>query len=290
MKFGVHIFATDESIAVDRLAREVEAHGFESLWLPEHTHIPTSRESEWYRGQELPRAYLRTLDPFVALTVAAMATTTLRLGSGICLIAQHDPLIVAKQVATLDFVSGGRVLFGAGLGWNVEEMRDHGVDPATRRSLAREKILAMRGLWTHDEFGFEGEHVRFEESWQWPKPCQLGGPPVILGGRGTAKSFRHIAEYADGWLPDLGMMRRERLAEQIDQLGDAVEATGRPRDAVKVSAQGLGRDPQEIIDMVELGVDRCVYLLPSGTTDEVLADLDDIARVITTSGIEQEQS
>src|SRR5690606_8685062 len=142
----------------------------------------------------------------------------------------------------------------------------------------------------HDEFGFEGEHVRFEKSWQWPKPRQTGGPPVILGGRGTAKSFRHIAEYADGWLPDLGMMRRERLAEQIDQLGDAVEAAGRARDAGRVCAQRLGRDPQEILGMVELGVDRGAYLLPSAPTEGVLAELEDIARVIETSGIEQEQS
>jgi probable F420-dependent oxidoreductase len=290
VKFGVHIFATDESIAVDRLAREAEERGFESLWLPEHTHIPTSRESEWYRGRDLPREYLRTLDPFIALTVAASVTSRLRVATGICLVAQHDPITLAKQVATLDQVSRGRFILGVGLGWNLEEMRDHGVEPTTRRSHVREKLLAMRGLWTQDTFGFQGDHVRFEETWQWPKPVQAGGPPVILGGRGTEKSFRHIAEYADGWLPDLSMMRPERLPEQIAQLGDAVEAAGRVRGAVTVTAQGLGADPQQIVDMAELGVDRCVFLLASSSTDEVLSDLETFHGTIEKSGVLQEQS
>lgn len=289
MKFGVHLFATDQTIAVDRLAVEAEARGFESLWLPEHTHIPTSRESEWYRGRELPNEYLRTLDPFVGLTVAAMATTRLRVATGICLVAQHDAIMLAKQTSTLDFVSGGRLLLGVGLGWNLEEMRDHGVDPKTRRSHAREKILALRGLWTEEKFGFDGDFVSFEESWQWPKPVQPGGPPVIMGGRGTEKSFRHIAEYADGWLPDLNMMRRERLAEQMSQLGDAVEAAGRPRDAVKVSAQGLSTDPSEIAAMAELGVERGVFLLPSAPTDEALRVLESFHNAIQESGVEVEQ-
>lgn len=290
MKFGVHCFVTDETISVDRLAREAEARGFESLWVPEHTHIPTSRESEWYRGRALPREYLRTLDPLIALTVAATATSRLRIATGVCLVAQHDPLMLAKQIATLDLVSEGRFLFGVGLGWNLEEMRDHGVDPQTRRSNVREKVRAMRGLWSGETFGFEGRFVRFEETWQWPKPVRDGGPPVIMGGRGTERSFRHIAEYADGWLPDLGMMRRERLGEQIEQLGDAVEAAGRRRSDVKVSAQGLGDDPGQIHEMVALGVDRCVFLLPSAPLDQTLAALESVHRVIEASGVEQEQS
>ncbi|MFI5393518.1 MAG: TIGR03619 family F420-dependent LLM class oxidoreductase [Myxococcota bacterium] len=169
---GVLMFPTDRAIRPDELAREAEARGFESLWFPEHTHIPVSRLSPWPGGPDLPEEYKRTHDPFVALTAAGAATERLKLATGICLVAQRDPIALAKQIASLDMLSGGRFLFGIGVGWNVEEMEDHGVDPATRRALVREKVLAMKSLWTEDEGGFDGDLVHVSRSWSWPKPAQ----------------------------------------------------------------------------------------------------------------------
>jgi probable F420-dependent oxidoreductase len=288
VKIGVHIFATDETIGVAELAREVEARGFESLWLPEHTHIPTSRESEWYRGQELPREYSRTLDPFVALTCAAAATSTLRIGTGICLIAQRDPLVTAKAAATLDLVSAGRLLFGVGLGWNAEEMRDHGVDPATRRSRAREVVMAMQGLWTQQKFGYQGRFISFEESWLWPKPVQQPWPPLIVGGRGGTRAFLDIAEFADGWMPDINMLRLSALPGLIDQLGDACRARG--RDPVPVTAVGARSEPQRLEALGSLGLDRVIFLLPSAPAADVFRALDDIGAVLKATGLAEELS
>jgi probable F420-dependent oxidoreductase len=288
VKAGVHIFATDETVGVAELAAEVEARGFESLWLPEHTHIPTSRESEWYRGLELPREYARTLDPFVALTCAAAATSTLRLGTGICLVAQRDPIVTAKAAATLDLVSAGRLLFGVGLGWNTEEMRDHGVDPVTRRSRAREVVLAMQGLWSEETFGYQGRFVAFEESWLWPKPVQRPWPPVIVGGRGGARAFRDIAEYADGWMPDVNMLRMSALPGLIDELGGSCRARG--RDPVPVTAVGVRPDPGRLEFLGTLGLDRVIFLLPSAPAAAVFTALDDIGAALKATGLAGELS
>jgi probable F420-dependent oxidoreductase len=288
VKVGVHIFATDETVGIAELAAEVEARGFESLWLPEHTHIPTSRQSEWYRGQQLPREYARTLDPFVALTCAAAATTTLRIGTGVCLIGQRDPIVTAKAAATLDLVSGGRFLFGVGLGWNLEEMRDHGVDPATRRSRAREVVLAMQGLWTQDTFGYQGRFISFEESWLWPKPVQRPWPPVIVGGRGGTRAFADIAEYADGWMPDINMLRLSALPGLIEQLGDACRARG--RDPVPVTAVGARPQPERLEALGSLGLDRMIFLLPSASAGDVFRVLDDITAAVKATGLAEELS
>jgi probable F420-dependent oxidoreductase len=286
MKAGVHIFATDETVGVAELAAEAEARGFESLWLPEHTHIPTSRESEWYRGQELPREYSRTLDPFVALTCAAAATSTLRVGTGICLVAQRDAIVTAKEAATLDLVSAGRFLFGVGLGWNAEEMRDHGVDPVTRRSRAREVVLAMQGLWTEEMFGYQGRFISFEESWLWPKPVQQPWPPLIVGGRGGARAFRDIAAYADGWMPDINMLRISALPGLIEELGDACRAQG--RDPVPVTAVGARPDPERLELLGSLGLDRVIFLLPSAPAAAVFSALDDIGAALQATGLAEE--
>jgi probable F420-dependent oxidoreductase len=283
MKFGVHIFATDESIGVQELAVEAEARGFESVWLPEHTHIPVSRETEWYRGRELPREYSRTLDPFVALTAAAAATTTLKVATGVCLVAQHDPIVTAKAVATLDHLSSGRLIFGVGLGWNLEEMRDHGVDPGTRRSRVRESVQAMQGLWREETFGFDGRQISFSESWQWPKPIQGPWPPVIVGGRGSPRAFRDIAEYADGWLPDINMFRLAAFPDLIDQLAEACRARG--RSPVPVSAMGGTPDPERIEHLASLGLDRIVFLLPSAGRSAVCGALDAIIEAISGAGL-----
>jgi probable F420-dependent oxidoreductase len=283
VQLGVHIFLTDESIAANVLARALEDRGFESLWLPEHTHIPTSRESAWLKGQDLPREYSRMLDPFVALALAATATTTLRLATGICLVAQHDPISLAKTVATLDHVSGGRVTFGVGLGWNMEEMRDHGVDPKMRRSIVREKVLAMQGLWSHDVFGFQGEYVSFEPSWSWPKPTQQPHLPVVVGGGGGPLGFKHIAEYADGWMPDLSTMRPEKLVTRLGELASACEAVGRDPGTVELTVVAAPRDPQELERLALMGATRCVFLLPSAPEGVVLSALDDLQRAVAQS-------
>src|SRR5438477_9837076 len=183
MRFGVTIFATDQTISPSEVAREAEARGFRSMYLPEHTHVPTSRRTRPATGDaELPEEYKRTLDPFVALTAAAAVTTTIRLGTGVCLVAQRDPIVTAKEVATLDLLSGGRVTFGIGFGWNHEEMESHGVEPERRRDIAREKTLTIKRLWADDVASFHGEYVHLEPSWSWPKPTQRPGPPVLIRG------------------------------------------------------------------------------------------------------------
>ena len=230
MHIGALIFPTDLSIRPDRLAAELESRGFESLWVTEHTHIPTSRRTPWPGGPVLPEEYRRTLDPYVALTAAAAVTERLRLGTGITLVAQHDPIALAKTVASLDLLSGGRVLLGIGVGWNEDEMEHHGVDPARRRAVAREHVLAMRELWTQEEASFDGEYVRFSPSWSWPKPVCDPHPPIIMGGAGGPITFRHVVEYCDGWMPIHG---RRNIADKLDDLRRAAD-DGRP---------GHGDDP-----------------------------------------------
>ena len=188
MKFGVAIFPTDYSISMTELAPAAEQLGFESLWVAEHSHIPTSRLSAWPGGSELPKQYFHTLDPFVALTAAALASRTLRVATGICLVVQRDPIHTAKQVASLDHISNGRFLFGVGAGWNREEMADHGTDFDTRFRLMRERVEAMKAIWTQDEAEYHGELVNFDPMWCWPKPVQKPHPPVLLGGSGPKRA------------------------------------------------------------------------------------------------------
>jgi probable F420-dependent oxidoreductase len=267
---GVTIFATDRSIRPDDLAREAEERGFESLFLPEHTHIPTSRQSPYPGGGDLPEEYRRCLDPFVALAMAGAATTRLRVGTGICLVAQRDPIVTAKEVATLDLLTGGRVVLGVGFGWNVEEMADHGVDPARRRAVVREKVLAMRALWTEDEAAFDGRHVRLSPSWAWPKPVQRPHPPVLVGGAAGPTLFRHIAEYGDGWVPIGGAGLRANLPV----LREAVEEAGRDPSAVEVTVFGARPDPAVLEHHASVGVSRTVLALPSAPADQVFPILD----------------
>jgi probable F420-dependent oxidoreductase len=279
MKFGALMFFTDETIAVDTLARELEDRGFDSLWVPEHTHIPTSRATPYPRG-EMPREYMRVLDPYVALTTAAAATSRLTLATGVCLLAQHDPITLAKTVATLDFISHGRVLLGVGLGWNIEEMRDHGVDPSVRRSIVREKVLAMQGLWTYDEFGFEGKHVQFEPSWSWPKPVQRPRLPVHMGGAGGPLGFKHLAEYADGWLPDMSALTPEQVERSLVEIREACESIGRDPGTVQISMIAATPQATMIEQYAALGADRCVFLLPSAGADEARRALDQFGAAV----------
>jgi probable F420-dependent oxidoreductase len=276
MELGVMQFVTDLSIGPVELAQAVEASGLGSLFLPEHTHIPTGRATPYPAGGPLPEEYRRTYDPFVGLAAAAAATTTLRVGTGICLVAQHDPILLAKEVASLDLVSGGRFLFGIGFGWNVDEMQHHGVDAPARRAIVREKVLAMKALWTQDEASFDGEHVRFAPSWSWPKPVQQPHPPVLLGGGAGPTLLRHVVEYCDGWMPIGGSGLKTRLPE----LRQLAEEAGRDPDSIEITVFGARPDPSLLEHYASMGIARVVLPLPSEGADVVLPILDHYAKLV----------
>lgn len=272
------MFATDTSMSVPALARAAEERGFHSLYIPEHTHIPTNRRTPAPAGtDELPEEYRRTVDPFVALAAAATATEQIHLGTGVCLIAQRDPIVTAKAIATIDQLSGGRFELGIGFGWNHEEMEDHGVDPRRRRERVREHMLAMRALWTDDVASFDGEFVHFEPSWSWPNPVRPGGPPVLIGGAAGPKTFAHIAEYADGWIPIGGSGLRAALPD----LHRACESAGRDPAGLRVIPFGTLPDPGKLDYYASIGVTEIVLRVPTGTVDTVLPVLDGHARVVT---------
>jgi probable F420-dependent oxidoreductase len=276
MEFGVTIFLTDRSIGPADVAREAESRGFTSLFLPEHTHIPSARRTPAPMGEPLPEQYWHTLDPFVALTVAAGATERIKLGTGICLVAQRDPLITAKEAATLDLISGGRFVFGIGFGWNIEEIEDHGVAFPTRRALGRENVLAIMKLWSDDVASFDGEFVRFEPSWAWPKPVQKPRPEVLIGGQGGPVLFRHVAEYADGWMP----VGARGVAKNLPVLRSAFEEAGRDPSSVRVVPLGSIPDAGKLEYLASLGITEVVLNLPSADRDTVLSVLDDHAKVV----------
>jgi len=278
MRFGVTMFVTDRSIGIVELAQAVEERGLDSLWVPEHTHIPTSRRTPYPGSPDgvLPDEYRRCLDPFVALTAAAMAAPTLRVGTGILLMPQHDPIVAAKAVATIDVVTGGRFSLGIGFGWNEDEMNDHRVDYKTRREMGREKLLAMRALWTQEEASFDGTYVHLPPSWSWPKPVQPGGPPVLIGGAAGPKLFHHIAEYADGWIPIGG----RGITEALPKLRAAFEEAGRDPGSVQVTPFGSIPDQGKLDYFESLGVNECVFQLPSAGADQVLPLLDKQAAIV----------
>ena len=278
MRFGVTLFATDRSIGIVELARAVEERGLDSVWVPEHTHIPTSRRTPYPGAADgvLPDEYARCLDPFVALTAAAMAAPTIRVGTGILLVAQHDPIVAAKAAATIDVVTGGRFSLGVGFGWNEDEMNDHGVDYKTRRELGRENVLAMRALWTQEEASFDGQYVHLPPSWSWPKPVQRGGPPVLIGGAAGPKLFNHIAEYADGWIPIGG----RGITDALPKLRAAFEEAGRDPSGLQVTPFGSIPDLGKLDYFDSLGVTECVFQLPSAPADVVLPLLDKQAAIV----------
>ncbi|MBA3654538.1 MAG: LLM class F420-dependent oxidoreductase [Actinobacteria bacterium] len=277
MDIGVTIFLTDKSIGVIELARALEERGFESLFLPEHTHIPVSRRTPYPGGGELPDEYRRTHDPFVMLGAAAAVTENLKVGTGICLVAQRDTIVLAKEVASLDAVSNGRFLFGIGYGWNVDEMEDHGVAPKDRRECVREQMLAMKSLWNDDEAAFDGKYVKLPPSWAWPKPVQRPNPPIFVGGAPGPKLFRHIAEYADGWMPIGGAGVRESLPA----LHQAAEEAGRDAKDIDLLIFFSTPDKGKLDYYAEMGVTRTVFGLPSATSDVVLPLLDKYAELLT---------
>ena len=271
MKIGIYIFATDYTIRIDELAREAEQRGFESLFIPEHTHIPASRRSPWPGGPELPREYWHTLDPFVALGYAAAATSTIRLGTGICLLTERDPIVNAKEAATLDLLSGGRFELAIGAGWNAEEMENHGTAFATRFRVMSERARAMKVIWAEEEPEFHGEFVDFDPIWSWPKPVQTPNPPILVGGE-TDYTLRRVVEWADGWFPRgrggfdpaEGMARLKRIADEA----------GRSMDTINVSLFGVEPSREALDRAAEAGVTRAILGLPSNDREDVMRRLD----------------
>jgi probable F420-dependent oxidoreductase len=271
MKLGVTIHATDKAMSTVELAIEAEARGFYSLYIPEHTHIPTSRRTPAPTGTaELGEEYLRSVDPYIALAAASARTSRILLGTGIGLVAQHDPITFAKQLATLDLLSEGRLVLGIGYGWNLEEMENHGIDPKRRRKRVRETMLAMQALWSKEVASFEGEFVRFEPSWQWPKPVQQPRPRVLIGGSPGPILFSHIAEYADGWIPIGGAGLKGALIE----LRAAMEAQGRDPGSLHIVPMGVFPEAGKLEYYASLGVTEAVLRLPSAPADEVMPVLD----------------
>jgi probable F420-dependent oxidoreductase len=276
MHYGVVMFATHYAIRPDELARAVEARGFESLWVPEHTHIPASRRSPWPGGGDLPKEYWHSYDPFVALAMAAAVTTRLRLGTGICLVIERDPITLAKEVASLDHLSGGRFLFGIGGGWNAEEMEHHGTAFKTRFRLLRERILAMKEIWTKDEAEFHGEFVDFAKMWSFPKPLQRPHPPILMGGDAPT-TFDRVLEYADGWMPVVGRMGTT-FADKMALLQRRAQDAG--RGPIPVTAFMVKPD-RAVLDALQAGgVERAIFGIPSETADKVLPLLDAYAKLI----------
>jgi len=279
--FGVLIFPTHYSMPMDALAGEVEARGFESIFVCEHTHIPASRETPWPGGADLPREYYHTLDPYIALTLAAQATRKLKVGTGITLITEHDPLVLAKTTASLDLISEGRLLLGVGAGWNVEEMANHGTAYKTRWRLMRERLLAMRALWRDELAEFHGDFVNFDPVHCSPKPHRAGGPPVLLGAA-SKWAFDRVAEYCDGWMPIYSDPRRAaasgapNYAEGIAAVREAWAARGREGEP-DFSLFGVPPKASAIADMQEAGFNRLLFGLPSADADTLLPLLDKLA-------------
>jgi probable F420-dependent oxidoreductase len=276
MHVGIFYFPTDYGIDIRELARAAEERGFESLLLPEHTHIPTSRRTPYPGGGELPRAYSHTHDPFVALSFAAAATTKILLGTGICLIPQRDPIVTAKSVASLDQLSSGRFLFGIGGGWNVDEMENHGAHYETRFKLLRERILAMKALWTQEEAAFHGEMVNFDPVWSYPKPAQRPHPPILLGGW-SDHTLKRVVEFCDGWLPIArpGFNPKEAVA----QLRKAALTAGRDFSTLSISVFGAPADEAILSEYREVGIQRALLAIPDLARDQILGVLDKYARL-----------
>ncbi|MBD0709389.1 MULTISPECIES: LLM class F420-dependent oxidoreductase [unclassified Streptomyces] len=276
MRISTTIFLTDETITPVRLARELEERGFGGLYLPEHTHIPVERSTAYPAGGELPREYSRTLDPFVSLSMAAAVTERLHLGTGVTLVAQHDPIALAKQVATLDHLSGGRFTLGVGFGWNREEAADHGVTWSERRDLVGDRVGLMRALWAAEPTAYEGRHgdsVRASEAW--PKPAG-GAPRVLAGGAGGPRLFAGIAAWADGWLPVGG----GGLTETLPVLRETWEKAGRDPETLRIVPYAVVPTPGKLAHYAELGCEEVVLQLPPAPEAEVLRTLDAYGRYV----------
>ena len=277
MKIGICIFATDYAIRIDELAKAAEDRGFESLFVPEHTHIPTSRRTPFPSGEPLPKEYSHTHDPFVSLMAAAAATKKLRVGTGICLIIERDTIVTAKEVASLDDLSGGRFEFGIGGGWNVEEMENHGTQHKTRFKKLREQVLAMKEIWSKEAAQFHGEFVNFDPIWSWPKPAQKPNPPVLLGGE-SGHTLQRVVDFCEGWFPR-GRSPEAVLNGMKDLKARAAKA-GRDMKTISVSVFGAKPDEADLARYAEAGVTRGILRLPPEGRDVVLPLLDQWSKLI----------
>lgn len=280
MEYGVTIFPTEYSISPADLAVAAEERGFDSMWFAEHSHIPVSRKSPWPGGADLPKMYYDTFDPFVALASAASVTTRIKLATGICLVVQRDPIHTAKEVASLDHLSKGRVLFGVGAGWNAEEMEDHGTDFGRRFKLMRERIEAMQVIWTRDEAEYHGEFVNFDATFAWPKPLQKPYPPIHVGG-GFPGGAKRAIRYGNGWMPIFG---RDDITEYLPEFRRMAEEAGRDPASLEVSIFGCTPAPEALKKFRDAGITRCVFGLPPADRDKVLPILDQYAELKTLIG------
>jgi len=279
MHFGASMFFTDYSMTPQALAKALEERGFESVWAPEHSHIPLSRKSPFIMGGELPKRYYDVMDPFVTLTAAAMATTNLKVGTGICLVNQRDPIQTAKSVASIDLMSEGRFLFGIGNGWNQDEMENHGTHFKTRHKLVRERVEAMKEIWTQTKPEYHGEFVNFDPMMTWPKPIQKPHPPILIGGA-FPYSARRAIRYGDGWMPQLTEKMQTPFAEQIPAFRRMAEEAGRDPATLSISVWGRQPNMEEIEGYEALGVERVCTSLESAKEDDILPVLDRWAPLI----------
>jgi probable F420-dependent oxidoreductase len=277
MKFGVAIFPTERTPSPAELGTMAEERGFESLMFPEHTHIPAVRETPWPGGAELPDYYGRTYDPFLALTAVAAATQRIKIATCVCLVIERDPIVTAKVVATLDRLSGGRFMFGVGAGWNREEMSNHGTDPARRFGLMRERIEAMKAIWTQDEASYSGRYVNFERIWSWPKPQQKPHPPILVGGEGP-KVLDRVVAYGDEWMPNRGST--EEIIARCAELAQKASEAG--RSPIPVTLVGMAADPAGFERLDAAGIVRGVFWLPCAGRAEVEPAFDRITAAIAT--------
>jgi probable F420-dependent oxidoreductase len=275
--FGVAIFPTDYSIRPDEFAKAAEERGFVSVFFPEHTHIPTSRRTPFPMGGELPKEYSRIHDLFVAMTAAAMATTKIKIGSGVCLVTEHDPIHLAKQVASLDALSNGRVILGIGAGWNAEEMEDHGVPFKKRWRITGERVKAIKRIWAEDAAEFHGELVNFDPIWCWPKPVQSGGPPVWMGSL-SPKSLDRVVEYCEGWYPVESPI--DALQRRLQMLREAASRAGRKFETIDLAIALFAANEDKCKRLVELGFSHLILAQPSESRDKTLQNLDKAALIV----------
>jgi probable F420-dependent oxidoreductase len=286
MQIGVLYWATDETMRPTDFAVELEDRGFESLWLGDHTHVPVARQTPYPSSAnrnpgldgvglepgEIPREYKRMLDPLVSLGMAAVVTTRIKLGIGVCLVAQRDPILLAKETATIDLISGGRFILGVGFGWSEEEMRAHGIQRRQRHAIVRDKVAAVRALWTQDEAEYRGTHVTLEPSWLWPKPVQRPHPPILIGGGGPL-AMKHAIEYGDGWMPVAG-----QVAERLTTMRAAAREAGRDPDELEITVTSPRPSLDGLRHYRDAGVDRVIlWVPPPSTPDEALPLLDEWA-------------
>jgi probable F420-dependent oxidoreductase len=277
MKLGIEMFATEYAIRPDDLARACEERGFESVWFPEHTHIPASRRTPFPGGCDLPKEYWHTHDLFVAMMAAAAVTKTIKIGSGICLAMERDPITMAKEVASVDQLSNGRILFGIGGGWNQEEMENHGTPFKKRWKVLRENVEAMRAIWSQEAAAYHGEFVNFDPIWSYPKPLQKPHPPILLGSN-TPQGLGRVVQYCDGWLPNARYF--QQLPDMVKDLRSRAAQAGRRQEDLPISLLGLQNNEAMLQKCRELGIDRGIFFVPSAGKDTVLPLLDQYAMLI----------